>query len=89
MIAGTAATGEAQAAKSVTPAQTEGPFYPDMDNDLTRVQGAKKKPAGKFIYVHGTVYDKETRVLVTQARFIFTYAVAYEHLHNDHYLQQQ
>ena len=59
LVAGTAATSEAQAAKSVTPAQTEGPFYPDMDNDLTRVQGAKKKPAGKFIYVHGTVDDKE------------------------------
>ena len=59
LVAGSAATSEAQAAKSVTPAQTEGPFYPDMDNDLTRVQGSKKKPAGKFIYVHGRVFDKE------------------------------
>ena len=46
-----------RAAKSVTPAQTEGPFYPDMDNDLTRVQG-KEKLAGKFIYVHGNGFDE-------------------------------
>jgi len=59
LITGSAAMSEVQAAKPVTPAQTEGPFYPDMDNDLTQVQGAKKKPAGKFIYVCGTVYDKE------------------------------
>ncbi|CAD7964779.1 unnamed protein product [Amoebophrya sp. A25] len=33
-----------------------------------------------FFAEDGTVYDKDTRVLVTQARFIFSYAVAHEHL---------
>ena len=39
-----------------------------------------------FFEEDGTVYDKETRVLVTQARFVFTFAVAYEHLKEEEYL---
>ena len=41
LLAGSAVVPGGQAAKPVTPAQTEGPFYPDLDNNLTRVQGAK------------------------------------------------
>eukprot|EP00937_MAST-01D_sp_MAST-1D-sp2_P004738 g4738.t1 len=33
-----------------------------------------------FFAEDGSVYDKDTRVLVTQARFVFSYAVAAEHL---------
>ena len=46
-------------------------------------------PAGGYFHFFGgdgTVYDAETRVLVTQARFIFTFAVAYEHLGDARYL---
>ena len=77
LIAGSAAKGEEQAAKFVTPAQIEGPFYPDMDNDLTRLQGAKKKPDGKFIYVHGTVCDKRTLQDIATAEVPFL-----SHTHN-------
>jgi mannose/cellobiose epimerase-like protein (N-acyl-D-glucosamine 2-epimerase family) len=45
-------------------------------------------PAGGFYHFFGedaTVYDKTTRVLVTEARFVFTYAVAYEHLKKPEY----
>ena len=59
LLAGSAVVPGSEAAKPVTPAQTEGPFYPDMDNNLTRVQGAKKKPKGDSIYMHGKVFDKE------------------------------
>ena len=59
LLAGSAVVPGSEAAKPVTPAQTEGPFYPDMDNNLTRVQGANKKPKGDSIYVHGKVFDKE------------------------------
>lgn len=46
--------------------------------------------SGGFFHFYGddgTVYDKKTRVLVTEARFIFTYAVAYEYLGNPQYLE--
>ena len=58
-VFGSAAADEDQITKLVTPTQIEGPFYPDMDNNLTHVSGAKKKPVGKIIYVYGKVYDKE------------------------------
>ena len=35
----------------------------------------------------GNIYDKNTRVLVTQARFIFSLAVGYEHLKEEKYLK--
>jgi mannose/cellobiose epimerase-like protein (N-acyl-D-glucosamine 2-epimerase family) len=45
-------------------------------------------PSGGFYHFFGedgSVYDKTTRALVTEARFIFSYAVAYQHLHKDEY----
>ena len=45
-------------------------------------------PAGGFFHFFdeaGEVYDKTTRVLVTEARFIFTYATAYQHLKKDEF----
>ena len=46
-------------------------------------------PAGGYFHFFaedGDVYDASTRVLVTQARFVFTFAVAYEHLGRPEYL---
>ena len=47
---------------SITPYQTEGPFYPqhdqlDKDADLTRIQGRSEKAAGEVIFVSGRVLD--------------------------------
>lgn len=42
-----------------TPAQTEGPFYPDLDNDLTFVSSRKERAKGDHLYVHGVVRDTE------------------------------
>lgn len=50
-----AATGSAKP----TPAQTEGPFYPDLDNDLTFVASREKRAKGKILYIHGIVRDTE------------------------------
>jgi protocatechuate 3,4-dioxygenase beta subunit len=49
---------------SVTPAETEGPFYPivaqeDKDFDLTQVRGKTTKAKGKHIFVRGKVIDTE------------------------------
>lgn len=46
----------------ITPAQTEGPFYPiadqkDKDNDLTHVIGRLLKASGKVIVIKGVVKD--------------------------------
>jgi protocatechuate 3,4-dioxygenase beta subunit len=51
-------------AGSVTPRQTEGPFYPDSDVgdndlDLTRIKGRAEVAAGEPIYVYGQVLDTE------------------------------
>jgi len=46
-------------------------------------------PNGGFYHFYaedGSIFDENTRVLVTQARFVFTYAVAYQHLKNEEYL---
>ncbi len=43
----------------VTPSQTEGPFYPDADNDLTFVRSRDQRAQGDLIYVHGVVRDTE------------------------------
>ena len=40
-----------------------------------------------FFDESGKIYDTNTRVLVTQARFIFSFAVAYEHLKDEKYLK--
>ena len=45
-------------------------------------------PAGGYYHFYdkkGDVYDKTTRVLVTEARFIFTFATAFEHLEREEY----
>ncbi|MFT4638833.1 MAG: protocatechuate 3,4-dioxygenase beta subunit [Verrucomicrobiales bacterium] len=42
-----------------TPAQTEGPFYPDLDNDLTFVASRKERAQGDHLYVHGVVSDTD------------------------------
>lgn len=61
-IATTSATALAQVCLGVTPAQTEGPFYPiseqlDSDNDLTYVKDNTEKAVGTVIYVTGVVTD--------------------------------
>ena len=38
-----------------TPSDAEGPFYPDIDNDLTFVARRDKKAKGEVMYVHGVV----------------------------------
>ena len=57
-----ASTGLAASAfgkSSPTPQQTEGPFYPDLDNDLTFVSSRKERAQGDYIYVHGIVTDPD------------------------------
>ncbi len=46
----------------VTPAQTEGPFYPtdwlgDIDNDLVRVMGEAARAQGEITHVMGRILD--------------------------------
>ena len=50
----------------LTPAQDEGPFYPeheqlDEDNDLTWVKNFAQRALGQVIYVQGTVRDEECK----------------------------
>jgi protocatechuate 3,4-dioxygenase beta subunit len=50
----------------LTPAQTEGPFYPiedqaDKDNDLTLVKGRNKRARGKVVILSGIVQDDQCR----------------------------
>jgi protocatechuate 3,4-dioxygenase beta subunit len=52
-----------------TPAQPEGPFYPDLpqqDNnwDLTKVEGMTAKANGQLIYVRGKVLDRQGNAVV-------------------------
>jgi protocatechuate 3,4-dioxygenase beta subunit len=59
-------------ALTLTPAQTEGPFYPrelplDRDNDLATVAGAAQGAKGTIAHVFGTVRDVLGRA-VTGAR---------------------
>lgn len=49
--------------KNLTPAQTEGPFYPiedqlDTDSDLTFIQGSAGKAQGEIVYVKGIVQNE-------------------------------
>lgn len=49
---------------TLTPAQTEGPFYPDIlpldqDNDLVRIAEASEMAAGEIAYIGGGIYDQE------------------------------
>ena len=55
-------------AATMTPAQTEGPFYPvveqdDKDTDLTRIAGRREMAEGERILVRGRVLDTRGRVL--------------------------
>ncbi len=48
---------------TVTPGQTEGPFYPvafpaDMDNDLVRVEGRQAQALGQVTHVVGRVLNR-------------------------------
>ncbi|MBD66043.1 MAG: hypothetical protein CME62_12605 [Halobacteriovoraceae bacterium] len=48
---------------SLTPAQTEGPFYPiedqnDKDNDLTQVRGSRESAQGEVVIMYGKVTDQ-------------------------------
>ena len=52
----------AQQRPSLTPRQTEGPFYPvswtgDIDNDLVVVQGEAAKALGQVAHIEGRVLD--------------------------------
>lgn len=54
----------ARTAHTVTPAQTEGPFYPirpqnDKDVDLTQIKGRKQKAQGRIIKVRGLILDEQ------------------------------
>jgi protocatechuate 3,4-dioxygenase beta subunit len=50
----------------LTPAQTEGPFYPiidqdDKDWDLTKVQGRSRSATGEVVFVRGVVQDENCK----------------------------
>jgi protocatechuate 3,4-dioxygenase, beta subunit len=50
----------------MTPAETEGPFYPvlaqkDMDFDLTRIDGREERAEGEVIEIRGRVLDSDGR----------------------------
>lgn len=68
MTAVTAALGQTQNICGLTPAQTEGPFYPvkdqaDKDADLTSVQGKNGQAKGEIIFVQGIVTDQNCSVV--------------------------
>jgi protocatechuate 3,4-dioxygenase beta subunit len=53
----------AQARRSITPASTEGPFYPvewngDIDNDLVMVKGEAARALGQVTHVTGRILDR-------------------------------
>jgi protocatechuate 3,4-dioxygenase beta subunit len=61
-----ASTAFAMCNGALTPAQTEGPFYPvssqpDEDADLTQVAGKSGTAAGRVIYIAGRVLDENCR----------------------------
>jgi protocatechuate 3,4-dioxygenase, beta subunit len=73
LVAGTATligarAAAAAAALAVTPANSEGPFYPkvkpaDSDADLTQVNGRARRASGTLLYVTGRVVDVNGRPL--------------------------
>lgn len=51
-------------AKSLTPKEVEGPFYPiwiqkDKDFDLTQVEGTSGQAIGRAIFIQGQVWDSD------------------------------
>ena len=70
--AGLAVSGVARAAScALTPAQTAGPFYPqitgDVDWDLTRLGGAPGRAEGEVIEITGRVLDTACRPIAGAA----------------------
>ena len=76
---------------------TEQPNFRSRDFLLQQIEHSMRffnpekcmDPDGGYFHLYaedGSVYDKDTRVLVTEARFIFSYSVAFEHLHKQEYL---
>lgn len=74
----TTAMGQSRNLCALTPAQTEGPFYPvkdqlDKDTDLTTVRGSNGQAKGEVIFIQGVVTDQncvpvpETLVEIWQA----------------------
>ena len=62
-IAAAAAAGSASLLAAVTPTQTEGPFFPivdqlDKDADLTRIEGHAQAAEGEVVVVAGRVLDE-------------------------------
>lgn len=60
--AGALVSGKAAADPVITPAQTEGPFYPsrdqaDKDADLTRIEGQDGVALGEVVEIEGQVLD--------------------------------
>jgi protocatechuate 3,4-dioxygenase beta subunit len=62
-IGAAVAVGSAPLLGSVTPSQTEGPFFPivdqpDKDADLTRIEGRMESALGEVVIVEGRVLDE-------------------------------
>ena len=53
------AAGTVEATKA-TPSQTEGPFYPDIDNDLPFVNSREERAKGDYLYVFRIVKDTQS-----------------------------
>ena len=52
-------------ARTVTPAEVEGPFYPvtpqkDKDFDLTSINGLERTAKGQLVFIQGKVVDKNS-----------------------------
>jgi len=65
-MAGVARADETLKACGLTPAQTEGPFYPiqdqlDKNTDLTFVDGRGQKAVGEVVFLKGVVQDEFCR----------------------------
>lgn len=53
-------------ANTVTPSETEGPFYPitpqkDLDFDLTTIDGKDGMAKGQVVFIHGQVIDQDSK----------------------------
>jgi protocatechuate 3,4-dioxygenase beta subunit len=63
VLTANSAIGQILDACGLTPPQTEGPFYPvvnqaDKDTDLTQVRGKTGRAKGQVIYIQGQVVDE-------------------------------
>ncbi len=88
------AAGAVEASK-LTPNQTEGPFYPDIDNDLTFVNSRDARAKGAYLYVYGIVKDTEGKpvngslveIWQTDHQGIYDHAGDENHKKKDHNFQ--